>query len=201
MGLKKKGRETWGRGVIEWWVEGERHRQSWKNNVRGIHVNTQWEINQAPPQWTSLLLVHLRMQRLWKNCALDEQCGLSGKWKWCLPKPSHWLLSGLDLLLSEMSPLGATGPFLCQLKADIMDIWNARKPGMKPCTCSPFSSTFMEITPIYHLKKPGPAGVSAGIWIHRPWHKAPRLLLRSGIIFCMSVCGRNLSQLLEYSNS
>lgn len=153
IGLKKKGRETRRRGVIEWWVEGERHGQSRKNNVRGVHMNTQEEMSQTLPQWTSLLLVSLRMRRLWKNCLLDEQSGLRGKWKWCLPKPNHWFLSGLDPLLSEMSPPDAKGPFLCQLKASYTEStsWTFEMPGSQEWNlgnCSPFSSTFMEVRPI-----------------------------------------------------
>lgn len=95
------------------WVMGGRRktRTERKNNERGVHVNTQGETSQTLPQWTSLLLMCLRMQRLWKSCLLDEQRGLGEKWKWCLPTPNHWFPSGLDSLLSEMSPLDAKGLF------------------------------------------------------------------------------------------
>lgn len=67
--------------------------------------------------------------------------------------------------------------FLCQLKASHTEStsWTFEMPGRQERNlgnCSPFSSTFMEITPIYHLKKPGPAGAPPGIWIHLSWPKA-----------------------------
>lgn len=67
--------------------------------------------------------------------------------------------------------------FLCQLKASHTEntSWTFEMPGSQEWNldnCSPFSSTFMEVRPIYHLKKSGPAGASPGIWIHLSWHKA-----------------------------